>query len=114
MIKGLQIKGKPADRKIETITKICFGQLADSELSLLKTIIDFSTNNSITITPELSKQILVAANLTQSSFGTSLHRLEKKGVLNSMGKTKNLHPVFNNILTWDKILISFEDIKKGE
>ena len=112
MIKGIKISGNTADKKIDVIAKICFGQLPSTELRLLRVIIDYATNNSITITPELSKQILVAANLTQSSFGTALHRLEKKRVLNSMGKTKLLHPVFKDILTWEKILINFEEIKK--
>ena len=106
MIKAITIKGG-VDKKIDIVSKICFGQLPSTELRLLRLLIDFSTNNSITITPIVSKQIISAAELTQSSFGTSLHRLEKKGIINSSGKTKNLHPVFNNILTWDKILINF-------
>ena len=104
MIKGIKIA---ADKRIEIITKLFFPPLSDSELRLLKTLISFSTGNSVTLTADVSKQILLAADIGQSLFNTSLHRLEKKGILNSAGKTKNLHPIYNNIGDWEKVLISF-------
>ena len=107
MIKGIKLPGEAINKKIYIVTHSCFGATSESELKLLRVIIDFATNNSITLTPEVSKQIISAAGISSSLFSTSIHRLEKKGILNSMGKTKNLHPVYKDILIWEKILISF-------
>lgn len=111
MIKGIKISGASADRKIDVIAKIFFEPLSSTELSILKSLINFSSGNSITLTPHLSKQLISDCNTTQSSFNTCLHRLEKKGLFYSNGKTKNLHPRFNNILEWDKILLGFDEDK---
>jgi len=114
MTKGLKISGDAAAKKIEIISKIYFEPLSDTELNVLKSLINYSTSNSITLTPHLSKQLISVSNTSVSSFNTALHRLEKKGLLNSSGKTKNLHPVFNNILEWDKVLLVFDVKKEAE
>lgn len=98
----------PPDRRLEIITRAMFGQLSEGELKLLNILISFSTNNSITLTPDLSKQAVSAAGITYSSFGTSIHRLEKKGVISSSGKTKILHPIFNGFNELDGMLINFK------
>ena len=111
MIKGIKLPGEAIDKKIYIVTQSCFSAVSESELRLIRVIIEFATNNSITLTPDVSKQIILAAGITKSLFSTSIHRLEKKGILNSMGKTKNLHPVYKDILIWEKILISFSEIQ---
>lgn len=106
MIKPIGLTGARAD-KVAVITGICFTDVSATELKLLKTLLEFGTNNSITITPDLARQIMDVTGMKQSSFNMSFHRLYKKGIMSSMGKTKVFHPVYNNILDCDKILISF-------
>lgn len=108
MIKSIKLPVNRAD-KIDILTKICFDPISDSELRLLKVLIDFSTNNSITLTQEVSKQVLEAAAIGQSLFNTSIHRLQKKCILIANGKTKTLHPIYNNINDWDKLLLNLSN-----
>lgn len=109
MIKQIKIK----EGISAVLVRAIFGHLSESEQRTLDVLIKFCTNNSITITPDISKQILQAAEITQSSFNTSLHRLEKKGIINSIGKTKNLHPYLHNIDKCDGILIKIQSPESG-
>lgn len=112
MIKPITIQGDVLNRKLSFIVPI-FGGISGTELDILTLIIQYSTNNSICITSDLSKQLQIASGVTRSAFSTSLHRLEKKGIFNRTGKTITLHPVFNNIEKAEKLLITFSAVPES-
>lgn len=102
MIKKLEV----TDR-VGYAARVMFPPLSESELSLLKILIDYSSQNTITLSADLSRQIIAATGLKETTFNVSLHRLEKKGVIRSTGKTKTLHPIFKDINECKGLLISF-------
>jgi DNA-binding MarR family transcriptional regulator len=107
MIKPIRLTGNQLELKVKCLSAICFGGCAEAELKALTCLIQYSTNNSICLTIDVSKQIIVSAGIGRSAFSTALFRLEKKGIIVRSGKTITLHPVFNKIDETEKILISF-------
>jgi hypothetical protein len=107
MIKPIRLTGDVLSLKVKCLVNICFGGCAETELKSLTYLIQYSTNNSICLSIDISKQICSSAGIGRSAFGTALSRLESKGVIVRSGKTVTFHPVFNNIEVAEKILISF-------
>lgn len=114
MIKPIKLRGNSLQIKAKCLMEVCFGGCSDSELQILAYLIQFSTGNSITLTVDLSRQIKASAGVGDSSFSTSLFRLEKKGVLTRLHKTVNLHPAFNNLQDVEKLMISFVDVEENK
>lgn len=108
MTKSFKITDNSLKKKVDVVCKICFKQvLSETELDVLAAVILYSTNNSITITSDIGKQIKSEINITDTNFSTSLFRLEKKGVFSKDSKTITLHPAFTGMHDCDKIYISF-------
>lgn len=114
MIKPIKLKGSSLQVKCKCILELCFSGCSDSELEILALLIQYSTNNSITLTVDLARQIRQSAGVGESSFSTHLFRLDKKGIMVRQGKTITFHPIFNKIQETEKLLITFvgEEIKK--
>ncbi len=106
VIKGIEID-RSIQKKINVIVNLICDGLSDSELNTLESIIKHSSNNTLFITPIVSKYIQDEFGITSSSFSTSLHRLEKKGIIKRSGKTVMIHPYFKDIASLDKLVISF-------
>lgn len=107
-VKKFKIKGA-TEKKADILCKIYFNSsLSDTELKVLAVILDYSTNNSITLTPDIGRQIKNEAAISETSFSTSLFRLEKKGAFTKQSRTITFHPVFSNIHTTEKVIITFE------
>lgn len=94
--------------KIDILLRVMFETLPEAELKTLTAIIEYSTNGAIAITADIGRQIRDAGGITESSFSTSLYRLEKKGIIKRSGKTVFLNPVFVGIGELDKFVVSFE------
>lgn len=110
MVKKFKMKSS-TEKKAEILCKIFFNSsLSDTELKVLAVILDYSTNNSITLTPDIGRQIKNEAAISETSFSTSLFRLEKKGIFSKVSRTITFHPVFSNIHTTERIVINFEQV----
>lgn len=114
MIKQIKLKGSSLQIKCKCVAELCFGGCSDSELSTLSSILAFSSAGTITMTPSLTKQTASLAGISNTSLTTSLFRLEKKGMIVRSGKNINFHPVFNNLMGAEKLLISFIDEVKPD
>lgn len=115
MIKGIKLPGRPLHIKCKLILDSCFGGQSESAVTIMESLILFSSANSITLTPDISKQISESAGVSVGSLPTHIFRLEKCGAFSKRGKTLLFHPVFNGINEAEKILISFAgEIKKQE
>jgi len=107
-VKKFKLKGT-TEKRADVICKIFFKQsLPDTELRVLAVILDYSQNNSITITLEVARQAKLAADVTDTNFSTSLFRMERKGLFSKVGKTINFHPVFNAIHETERIVVTFD------
>lgn len=107
LVKGLKINVATLDKKVEVLAKLISGDLAGTELNTLVSVIQYSTNNSLFITPDISKHIKKEYGIGQSAFSTSLFRLKKKGIIKMDGKTITIHPIFTSVISLDKLVISF-------
>lgn len=107
VIRGISIKGPLLYNKVKVLSKLICGDLAESELNALIAIVTYSTNNSIFITPIISKQIQDNFKLSSSSFSTALYRLGEKGLIKKDSKTVTLNPIFTGVSEMDKLIISF-------
>jgi len=102
------LKDNSLKKKVDVVCKICLTEsLSDTELCVLAAVILYSTNNSITITPDIGRQIKTDISISDTNFSTSLFRLEKKGVFTKTGRTITLHPAFTGIHDCDRISVSF-------
>lgn len=107
-VKVFKISDSSVSRKVDIVTMVYFKQqLSDTELLVLAAVINYSTNNTITLTPEISKAMRNETGVSDTSFSTSLFRLEKKGLYTKAGRTIQLHPAFSNIHSMDKLSIIF-------
>jgi len=111
-VKKFSIKfkeGSATYKKAEVISKTVFQEsLSETELHVLAVILDYSTNNAITLSLDVSKQVKQQVDVSDSSFSTSLYRLEQKGIIIRQGKTIQFHPAFSNIHLMDSLIISFQ------
>ncbi len=107
IIRGIPIKGPLLYNKVKVLSNLICGSLAESELNTLLAIVTYATNNSIFITPIISKQIQDNFNISSSSFSTALYRLGEKGLIKKDSKTVTLNPIFTGVMEMDKLLISF-------
>lgn len=107
VIRGIKLGGTLRD-KVSVICQLKFPPIPDNEFKTLLAVISFSTNNTLAITPDVSKQIKFEFTLTDTVFTTSLFRLEKKGFINRQGKTVIINPAFTEIDKLDKLVISFQ------
>lgn len=108
MIKKIKLGGDPLQVKCKLLIDSCFNGCSEIELKIMTVLVRYGTGNSITLTPDLARQIRESAVVSEGSFSTYLFRLEKKKVFIRQGKTIMLHPVFNNIGDCDSIMISFK------
>lgn len=107
-VKKFKVSGG-TQKKAEVISKLVFKEsLSETELDVLAVILDYSTNNAVTLSLDISKQVKQQADVTDSSFSTSLYRLEQKGIIIRQGKTIQFHPAFSNIHAVDSLIISFQ------
>jgi len=106
VIKGLTLGGE-TKIKVQTVCKVMFTDLPDSELNVLLALIKYSTNNSLFITLAVNKQIQAEFGLNDSLVSTALYRLSKKGIIAKSGKTISVHPAFSGIGELSKLVISF-------
>lgn len=105
MRKVLKLTESNLRKKVSVISHIAGINLSDSELLLLSQIVELSTNNQVTITPQISAHIRESIGITQSGFGTSLHRLAEKGAIRKNGRTIMLHPIYKDALLITELLI---------
>lgn len=110
IIRGINIPGQILHNKVKVLSNVICGGIADSEIIVLEAIIKYSTNNSLFITPIISKQIQTEFIISSSGFSTALFRLAEKGLIKKDSKTITLNPIFTGILTTDKYLISFKEL----
>jgi DNA-binding MarR family transcriptional regulator len=107
--KGLRVDGT-IKNKVRILSTIQFGGISDSELLVLSIIIYHSTNNSIALSSDMARQIKKEANITDSSFSTSLYRLKKQGLIRRDSKTITIHPIFSKLDDMERLVISFNSI----
>jgi hypothetical protein len=108
MIKKLKFNSENAlKNKLNVLNAIQGRFLSETETSVLMGFISFSTNNCLTMSVEITKQIKSEYGLSTSNFNTSVHRLEEKGAYKKEGKTIYLNPLYNNITETTGILIQF-------
>ncbi|MFA7287607.1 MAG: hypothetical protein WC055_01890 [Melioribacteraceae bacterium] len=107
VIRGITINGPLLLKKIEVLSKLYCGDLAVSELNTLAAIITYSNNNSLFISPIISRQLQKSFNITPSAFSTSLFRLSQKGLIKKDSKTVTLNPIFTGVMEMDRLLVSF-------
>lgn len=105
IVRGMSVGGSLRER-VDVVCKIAFTPLAEAELTTICLLIEYSVNNQIALTPDIGKQIRSGA-VSESSFSTSLHRLEKKKVITRSGRTIIITPLLKDISSWDKLVISF-------
>lgn len=109
IIRGITINDTTLSKKIEVLVGVKFGPLAESEMLVLKSLIEYANEKgSLYLDSLLAEGIRKNSNINKSSFSTSLHRLDKKGIIARAGKTINIHPVFIGVATTDKFLITFK------
>ena len=107
MNKAIKITNPDVKKKLDIIGFVSFGGLSSTELNIMCQFIHYSLNNFLCLDVAISSEIQKDIGITQSSFNTSVFRLEKKGVIKKSGKTITLHPIFNNIQNLDKLIIDF-------
>lgn len=107
MNKRLTIRNADLATKVKVIINVLFGGLSATESLILTKLIHYSTNNSITLSADFSRLIQQELNITQSSFSTTLFRLQKKKLIEKPGKVIVLNPVFANIDQLEKLVIVF-------
>lgn len=105
MRKAIRVSDITLQKKVSVISSIAEITLSESEGALLAEIITLSNNNGITISPETSAHIREKLGITQSGFGTSLHRLAEKGAITKKGRNITLHPIYKDILLITELLI---------
>lgn len=87
--------------------EILFGGISKSELNILCYLVDQSLNNTIILNNSYLEELKSKYDVSASAVGTSVFRMEKKGVLSKSGKTIMLHPIFNNVLNLNALVINF-------
>lgn len=108
-VKKYRVSGS-TEKKVEVISKVLFKELlSDTESLILSILLDYSTNNTITLSVDVTKQVKSQAGVTDSSFSTSIYRLEKKGLIIRAGKNIQFHPALNNIHSMDSLIINFQN-----
>lgn len=93
--------------RVSVLVSLHFTHLPEAELNTLTAVIHYSINNSLAITPDLSKQIRKETPISESSFSTALYRLERRGVINRTSKTITIHPIFKGVGDMGKLVVSF-------
>lgn len=107
IIRRIPMHGDPLLNKVKLLSYIIADDLAGSELNVLIAVIKYCTNNSLFITPIISKQLQDEFGINTSLFSTSLFRLAKKGLIKKDSKTVYLNPIFTGCMEMDKLLVSF-------
>lgn len=110
MTKGFKIQSQDLAVKVNVVVRALyqvFGDLSDTEMAVLVEIVGYSAGNTLTITTDISKSIKQITGVTDTSFSTTLHRLEKKKVFDRLSKTITLHPAFKDINDMTKLVVSF-------
>lgn len=79
--------------------------LSDTELLVLTKLVEYSQNNTITLSPIFTKQIRAMINIKEQAFNTAISRLGKKGVFRKEGKSLYLLPCYNNLDKITEVLI---------
>ena len=92
--------------KVGIISALQQINLSDNESAVMAQLIEYSNNNSITLSVYLSKEIRDKLSITATSFNTSIHRLEQKGTIKKEGRTIILNPLYNRLIDVTEILIS--------
>lgn len=110
--RALTIKGDKIHKKVETLCKLVYGDISDSELLVLVGIVTYAVNNSLFITMDISNQIRLSSGLKESAFSTGLFRLAKRGVIRKEGKTVTLNLLFSGVMDMDRLLINFVSADK--
>lgn len=96
------------DNKIKLICYLLDVSLPESELKVLAGIVKYAGTGSLALTVLLTKQLRAEYDLTESSFSTSAHRLEKKGLIVRHGKTVTINPLLVGLNETNKIAIFFQ------
>jgi hypothetical protein len=104
MNKYINIPNVTLYKKVKIISLIF--DLTASERLLICKLIDYSINNTIALTIDISAKI--RGDITATSFNTGIFRLEKTGAIKKSGKTIMLHPIFNNISELDRFTFVFQ------
>lgn len=108
MNRKITIKTKGDQDKINTLCLLQGKTVSKSEIGVLEALIAFSTNNSVTTTPDITKQMRGFANVSESTFNTAVYRLTEKKLINKSGKTILISPIFYNISELTGLFILFE------
>lgn len=108
MRKILKLSNVTLQKKVSLISSIAGITLSEAESALLAEVIELSSNNQILLSPNVSSHIRAKLNITQSSFGTSLFRLEQKQAIKKNGRNLILHPLYKDILSVTEVLIKLE------
>jgi hypothetical protein len=103
--KSIKFNNADLKLKIRVIGDLIFGSLSDKEIDLLTHLIGYSINNSMGISPEVSRQFKEQMNIRQSDFNVTMHRLDKKRAIAKSGKVITLHPIFHNLNEAENLII---------
>lgn len=104
MNKSISIKESSIEKKVNVLNFMF--DLTASERALICKLMEYTINNTIALTIELSEQI--RGGMSGTSFNTGIFRLEKKRAIAKSGKTITLHPIFNNLDKLDQLVINFQ------
>lgn len=96
-----------ADKRFEMTTQILYPDLSTSEKVTLKAILSYSVDSFCILSPEVSRAVKTACNLSDTAFTTNIHRLVKKGVIKKNGKTIHLPPSLHNLDKVEALVLKF-------
>lgn len=101
-------KKNTIENKISLMCYVLNQSLAETEVRALAGIIRFATAGSVTLTIELTKQIRDEYSLSKSALSTSIHRVEKKGLIVRHGKVVTINPLLSVLNDINKIVVCFD------
>ena len=109
MIKKLILRGDSDSKKIKLICDVKFGGVSESELAVLHQVLRLALNGGLTVTREISKQMVDETGLSESVISTNLHRLSKKGLFDKSGRVITaISGLFKDIFDTEGYLFIFK------
>ena len=109
MIKKLILRGDSDKKKIKLICDVKFGGVSDSELVVLHQVLRLALNGGLTVTREISKQMVDETGLSESVISTNLHRLSKKGLFDKSGRViTSINGLFKDVFEVKGYVFMFE------
>lgn len=91
--------------KVQLLSLIAGIELSKTESAILSTLIECSSNGTITLSAQFNRQICQELKIEIGNYNVSIHRLTDKKAINRTGKNLILNPIYKDLIETTEVVI---------